>query len=88
MVWGRHPCFHSRLLIMIKLTNRAVQDNLYEILTLTCDPCIWTHGDYAGNHKLVIRNNETTTTSYPYKTKEALQADYKEIMRIKEALTI
>ena len=65
---------------MITLTNRAVQDNLYGIINLEIDP--WRHGDYEGNHKLVVRESETATMSYPYNTKEALDADYKEIMRI------
>ena len=71
---------------MITLTNRAVQESLYEILSTEGDPHIWVHGNYKGEHKLVIKNNETTTTYYPYKTKEALEADYKELMKLKNLL--
>lgn len=71
---------------MVKLTNRAVQENLYEILNLTGDPHIWTHGNYKNEHKLVTKTSDTATMSYPYDSREALQADYEEIMRLKELL--
>lgn len=71
---------------MITLKNRAVQDNLYEILNLDGNPHMWTHGNYKGENYLVVKNNETTTTSYPYNSKEDAEADYKEIIRIKEIL--
>ena len=71
----------------ITLTNRLVQEDLYKLLNLENDPYIWTFGNYKGEHKLVIRSNETTTTYYPYNTKKALEADYNEIIRLKNLLS-
>lgn len=70
---------------MIKLTNRAVQEDLFKILNVKNDPIVW-HG--YGVHKLIIKNNETTTTSYPYHNHETIIADCDEIIRIKKLLTI
>jgi len=71
---------------MINLTNRLVQDNLYLILNLTTNPSMWTCGNYKGEHQLAVKGDDNSTTYYPYETKEALDADYKEILRIKKLL--
>jgi len=70
---------------MIALTNRAVQEDLYKILNLKKDPYVLT-GDNVGEYKLVTKTSDTSTMSYPYKTKEACYSDYNEIIRIKNLL--
>lgn len=68
---------------MIKLTNRIVQDDLYTILTVSGDPDFWTEGNYKNEWGIRVRNNETTTTFYPYPDKESAERDYLELKRIK-----
>jgi hypothetical protein len=67
---------------MITLTNRAVRDDLYEILNVLSDSDMWVASDGDG-WRISIRNNETTTTSYPYPNRVSAEKDYFELKRIK-----
>ncbi len=67
---------------MVKLTNRLVQNELYKILNNE-NVFVEINTD---KPKLVIVEDETTTTTYPYVDKDCLVADFKQIMEIKKLL--
>jgi len=67
---------------LIRLTNRLVQEDLYKILNLKVSKeHLYTYGNV--EHRLVVKTSETSTSYYPYDTREALLADYREIIEIK-----
>ncbi len=71
---------------MITLTNRKVQEDLYEIINLGIEKFYMIgHGDELN---LVVENNETTTTSYPYESKEALENDFSQLRTITRRLNV
>jgi len=65
---------------MIKLTNRAVQEALYEILNSDVNGISVVEHD--GQPQIAIAEDDNTTWYYPYNTKEAANADLVELKKL------
>ena len=66
---------------MIKIKNKLVQDDLYEILS-SMKPLAFFESkcDSKSDYKLLRIVNENKTISYPYWDEESANHDYKEIL--------
>lgn len=68
---------------MINLINKAVQDDLYDILTVKGDQDFWIEVNNNNEYGIMVRNNDTISTFYPYPNKLLAEGDYFELKKIK-----
>ncbi len=65
---------------MIKLTNRAVQEALYEIINLGIDKISVVERD--GRPQIAVAESDDATWYYPYNTKDAANSDLVELKKL------
>lgn len=65
---------------MIKLTNMAVQESLYEILNSDVNGISVV--EHEGRPQIAITEGDDATWYYPYNTKEAANADLVELKKL------